>query len=1035
MIYYEVRLTNNRLDKSTAEVVPYQNGTVAVFSENAKMKRHLEEVLSQPAAVIAPGVAGESSHTDGVLMVWPGSEEFADVIPELLSWSGYIAKLKTEVHKSIEFLDLMVVKAVGDDTIYHNAKGERILRRVPDGYIAVHVDGRAVAGGGWVNANLDKEDAEWTLIDNPYEFDTPEVREQYRQYMDWNTVESHPGVEEELYKERPEGEFHYTERIPETGLRFSEVLGKKGEYGVVREVEEPLNVPVPEGKIFYSPHTGHAVLSKFWPPEEIENYDTLAWYMFDEVDMTDEEKEQTSAITGLYPQTITGLDQGVVQSEPKLFVGDASRFNIPGAGDIQLNPTTKTTADLQTLINDPEYDKKVREAKASLQEITKYTNFRDLVTGERAIDPEIENLEVDYLDGEFATLRLPPYDFQRPGILAMTDRKQFEQYGGPAGHHGVTMAWGMGAGKTMLVAAADAVMRNRGDFKAGEQVTIVTAPAANVKVWAGEIYKFRGEDAIVVDGTREERIEMWEHLIDLAGRKQLPSMIVVGNSKIQQDQDELMTIDAQYMQLLAQGGILRGETEVKGGHVSALALDESGQFVNHDSNRHQALRNVVESIYQGGGIVWPMSAQVSGNSVSDTISHLSFTNKSVRDDYAKTVNMFAKADSYGQSRAAQGRKVWRTEGLQQAFAQMYGGQFYVLDNTTIAGSEYGKVTTDDVHSDIGANWGNVYTQAQDLALRALNADDPGVRGTTLGMMSIMLGASMGAVSPVRMLEYRFNEDELLGGAKKNFSPEEQVEMMEQIRDFQAKTTFENSALRDIWETPVYVPDTEFMGVNERDKAYREMVSEKYRTAIEDELYSWDSPAKEQVIETVEEALVESLAGDEYLKVGVAASSKHAVHAMARGLREKYGDRVLVQVVDGDMTPDQVKEVQDTHQAKHSRPVVTLVTGAGKFGLSLPSERTVRFPVWNSATAEQFEGRFVRNPRQKNTTTVVTPTGIFEYMRGLELRKQSLEHSTRGSLLDGPDSEVLDLVDVESFFDNHHRYLPDVRRVESDKDAL
>lgn len=1025
-MYYKVSLLNDSMDKSTAEIVPYNNqdGTVSVsvYSENDKMKQHIERLMITEAYIIAPGKMGKNFFADGVLVVYPNTKEFLQVIPEILSWRGYNCYFVNESHKAFSLIDMSMFTMKSVDNIHTNAKGERIVQRVPEGHIAVHTDGRTVAAGGWINANIDKEGADWTLVENPYEGMSQEERQADKENMDMYVQEYHPGADEKVYEKRGEGEFYYTEYKPEGGKKLSDFYAQPVEEAPKVPSESTLKLQ--PGRVMYSP-SGYAVMSDNWPPE-LEGYEKMSWYVFDTLDIDDEEKGMYAELSGMTPQLIAGLGSGVVGVDKNLDISSGFKFVLPGQGDIDINPleTSRLTIDMA---RNPKYVDEYRKIVESMKAIKSLTSEVDEVTGRIKVSDRLETMELEDLTGVYANFVMEPYGYQKAGIMALVEESQYELYGGPKGWHGQFLNWMYGLGKTAIVTAADAIMRNRGKFRVGEQVTIVTAPNKNVFVWQSEIAKFRNEDAMVIDGSKQERIEQWEELVRRAQTGSLPNMIVVGSSKFRYgagEEDEELGLDAQYMKLLALGGTLKGQ-QVKGNHVSALVIDESGQYVNPGSSRHAALQDIVESVYQGEGLTWSLNGDISGNSASDTVSEVSFINKIVRDNYMAIVHEYTKQDFDNEGPKRQGkdigRRVWKDFKRMNDFAGTFSPQIYSLDGKTVAGDEFGLQRTVDTGSELGSNWGKIY---KDCERKLASLADVKKMKKALGLMNILTQASLGAVSPSRMIEYDLGVGDLSRSVAGVLKPEDFVRFRTELKDYQNRVTEEIFGVGLVPKSGLSIAD--------RNSLYTSVFSDASRAAMDRVTSSWDSPAIDAMVDGVDSEIVNSKPG-ESPKIGIAGFSKVAMNAVYKRLLEKYGDKVLIQIIDGDTPAEEVSVKQKKHQTEDGRPVVTIVTSAGLYGLSLPSTRTFRIPTWNSAKAGQYEGRFHRKAEQENLVTVVVPDGICQYIREVENKKRRMELETRGAVLRGgesEDEEDIDEATAASFIKRMSQYTPRVRSQES-----
>lgn len=1039
-MFYKVRLTNNSIEESTAEIVPYNVNdglNILVYSSNLRMKSHLESILTQEAYILSPGRVVGNITPDGVLRLYPGTVEYLQALPEIMSWRGYTVSFVNETHKSIDYLDYNFTLKAVDDNIYTNANGERIVKIVPQGHIAVHVDGRMVAAGRWLNANIDKEGSEWTLEENPYEEYTPEQRDSAKQYMDMFVEDYHPGVQEELYKKREqETDDYYQEEDyqPTAGKTLAEFYPVEEENISGGNLEETKSLPmtIPPGKVLYSPTSGLALASELWPPTGVEGFEKMRWYVFDDIDMSDEDKSAYADMLGISsPQLAPGLKTAPVQLDTDLDVSEAFRLSIPGFsnGDIVLNIPNITKIKLDELSNDPDYRTKAKEASDRMNVVKGLVKYRDPETGEYTLHPSLDELEVDDLRGANANFMMDLYSHQKAGVAVLTDTTQYEAFGGPKGWHGQFISSYYGSGKTAMILAADAILRNKGVFKTGEQVTIITAPNKNTFVWQSEAGKFRDEDAIVIDGGREDRVEQWERILERARDNTLPNLLVVGSSKFRfskgvdtHDDEEAweLGLDAQYMKLLALGGSSH-DKNVKGGHVSALVLDESGQYVNSNSARHSAVAEITDAVYYGKGVTWTLNGDMSGNSSSDTISEMSFINKYVRDNYVSLVNEYTKSDQATSGKKNAERRIWKNGNFLIKFMNVFRPQIFSLKGQVVVGKKWGLTYTDDVTTPIGANWGEVYKGAWN---KIISASANKQMRKALGAMQIMINSSLGAVQPARLIEYGLGMDELISGVKDVLPPEEFAQFQEGVIKYQQLASQETIAMGRVAAS---------MDIPKRDKLFKQIFTDTHLTAMNVALRKWNSPIVDTFMSEIDNRIVMHEAGKS-CKIGVGGFSKTFINALGDKLRDKYGDNVLIQVVDGDTSPEDVNAIQTRHQDEKGRPVITLVTSAGLYGLSLPSDYGFRLPTWNSAKAGQYEGRFHRNALQKNITTIALPDGICQYMREMEQVKRSLEEETRGvaSFNADDDSEEISIKGINGrLLEKLAQYRPRILKGEED----
>jgi hypothetical protein len=1015
MAYLKVTLLNDSQDKSVAEIVPteFEGGVYpTVYSKNPKMKAHLEKLLQYTAYISSPGTNTNNFFADSVLELQPNTIYYINALPEILSWRGYNVKVVNETHKSVDYSDLFMEvdlqKSTNSGNIIYNKQGERVVKRVPDGYVAVHDDGRVVGGGKYLNANIDKEGASWTLVQNPHEKSTAEERGVAKQYMEAGLQEYHPGVEEGVYtsRESEDSDYYKADKpYKPSGKKLSDhfkiIESDKIEY---QEVASSYPTSLEPGNVVYSPKTGQAFASELWPPKGID-YGNTDWYVFPASSLSNEEKEFYASLSGLSPALIQGVDGGIVQSEKDLDTSEGFKLKrdesqdrmgeMADTSNIVVNRVSEEKLEVREMLSE-KWMESFDIAKTKLKSITDLTH--------KEISPELDELNLDNLRGANARFAFDLYPYQKAVVSAMTTEEQYEFFGGPKGWHGYFLNVKMGLGKTAMVAAANAIMRNKGLIKNGEQTTIVTAPNKNVFVWQSEVGKFLGEHAVVIDGDRQDRIDQWEEILDKARSGELPSFIVVGSSTFryirsdkddqdsEQDAWELAT-DAKYMSLLAMGG-KSGTKEVKGNHVGVFCVDESAQYVNPDSSRHTALKSIIESMYQGKALTWTLNGNISGNSATDTISDLSFVNKFVRDNYMAMVQEYTMTDreTFRESKLM-GRRIWKDFARLKDFLYTFGSQIYSLDGRTVAGKDFGLIRTEDALAPLGPEWGSVYFEAErKLAAAASNKEMP----RAFGLLSILINSGFGAVSPQRLVEYDIATNNIMRGMANVLSGQDLDDFGNQLKDYLDKTTDTSIAVGRF--------PKKGMSSQERDNIYKSTISSANRSALEQVVSSWGSPLVNDLLTQIRVELQQNAPANRNMKMGIAGFSKTAINNIANKLKDIYpSDNFLIQVVDGDTPAEEVQKIQDRHQKEEDKHVITLVTGAGLYGLSLPAERSWRFPTWNSSRGSQYEGRFHRKAEQKNISTVLVPEGITQYMRELEQRKEGMASAATNVLLDVDDS--------------------------------
>lgn len=1011
MIYLEVSLLNDSVDKSTAEIVPRQTeyGVYpVVYSKNQKMKKHLEKLLMYEAFIPAPGLNTNNFFSDSVLELQPNTIYYFNALPEILSWRGYNARVVNKVHKSFDYdeFNLDVFKSVDGEAVKYNSKGERVVKYVPKGYVAVHSDGRVVGGGKYLNANIDKEGTNWTLVENPHEGQTQAQRSQQKDYMEAGLQEYHPGIEEGVYQKRSsedDKDYHvssskYTPKGKTLEEHFKVVSSEP-----LDEVPSDIPAYLEPGNVVYSPQTGQAFDSKFWPPKNID-YKNHDWYVFEGSKLSDEEKSIYASISGLSPSLIPGVQEGFVNSEKDLDVSEGIKLKVEledrmgelpdDLSGVVPREFNSPKLEVKTMVQD-DWLESYKKAKNALKKFTQLTKEK--------IDPSLESMEVRNLTGLSANFSADLYPYQKAIVSAMTTTDQYEVFGGPKGWHGYFLNIKMGLGKTAMVAAANAVMRNRGLIKDGKQTTIVTAPNKNLHVWQSEIGKFLGEHAVIIEGGRQDRIDQWEDLVKKAAKNELPPFVILGSSQfryVRGDSDDNeedaweLGVDAKYMKLLSLGGESSG-VPVEGNHVGIFCVDESAQYVNPETSRHASLNEIIDSVYNGKGIVWTLNGNISGNSSTDTISDLSFINKFVRDNFMSFVQEYTKTNRevFRESKAL-GRRVWKNFQAMKDFLYTFGPQVYSLDGMTVAGDNYGLKRTEDNLTPLGEEWGSIYYEAERKLSAAASSKE---MGKSFGLLSILINSGFGAISPQRLMEYDIGNSHIMKGMSNFLSGEDLDEFREKYSEYLDKVSDSSVSVGRLPKKGI--------SIAERDSIYKSVFSPTMRSYLNRVISSWECPLVTSILYDIKDELQQNYSSGKNMKMGIAGFSKQAINRIASDLRDLYpSDRFIIQVVDGDTSSEDVGKIQDIHQNEKDKHVITLVTGAGLYGLSLPSSRSWRFPTWNSSKGSQYEGRFHRKAEQKNVTTVVLPEGIVQYMRELELMKGSMAEAATNVLLEVDDSK-------------------------------
>lgn len=1043
MIYLEVRLLDDSVDKSVADIVPHQydNGVAyMVYSDNTKMKNHLEVILRQVSYVPAPGKNASTFFADSALELFPNSIYYTQVLPELLSWRGYNAVVKKEVHKSVyfdDFFGLDVIKAVGADGTYTNEKGETIVKYVPKGFVAYNTtNGKVVAAGRYLNANITKEGAEWTLVENPHEESTPEERQASRGLA--GIIEDyHPGMEEEIYhdpsEERGNPDYdkdHHqiplgTYTPPKDAVTLQEFYRVRAPSGIPAEgiLSSGMPTKLMEGLLVYSPQTGQAFDSELWPPEGVDLSNTdIEWYTFThEEGLSDQDKDTLFNGGFEEPIYISSTSKGLVQSKKGLDVSFGTLIKRSKPTDVplmtQIEPPIEATnigkieqatvervkVPVSLMTENPEWKGLYDRAVQALSRVKSMTIGRvsSALAGDIKSEPVLAPLK--FLKGLKGSFKADLFPYQRAVVLALTEESQYEAYGGPKGWHGHFLNVSMGLGKTAMTLAASMILRNKGRIVPGKQFTMVTAPSKNIRVWAAEINKFTSESAFVVDGDRSKRVAQWQELVQRARSGNLPNYVIVGSSKfrmVKTDKPELdretaweTGVDAQYMKLLAAGGKL-DKQEVAGGHVGIMIMDESSLAVNPETNTYAAVSQILDSVYEGKGIVWTLNGTISGNSSTDTVSELSFINKIVRDNYRAILDHYTKTnyDADVRDQKALTRRIWKDIRHLVDFMRDFGHQIYHLSARS-TGLKSKKNDTEDLITPLGSEWYEVYVQASSK-LQNLASKGQGIKG----LLSLLIGASYGAVPPIRMIEYDIGFDKLMKdtSAKLTKSADKRT-FKEQVQEFINRTTAIDPDVGS--RMPI-----EKMPSEERKMLFESIIDQRFRSAMLSITDSWTCPYSNAIIASIREHFQQKTKASGPVKIGIAGFSRTSIEKIARRLKTAFPDNThLIQVVHGDVSSEEVQEMTRRHakQGEHAsdkRPVITLVTGAGAFGLSFPSSRSFRSPTWNFAKGAQYEARFHRNLAQEIVNTVVVPSGISQRMRELEKAKADLADDTVSALL-------------------------------------
>lgn len=665
-------------------------------------------------------------------------------------------------------------------------------------------------------------------------------------------------------------------------------------------------------------------------------------------------------------------------------------------------------------------------------------------------------------------MSLRPY--QNAVLAGLLDFRIFERYGGPLGVHGAMIFASYGIGKTVmgikwLIGCANKRLADgEKHFNVGRQTAIITAPKKVMNVWENDIGRFvDGQEAIVIRGTAEQRMTQWEEVFQRARDGTLPMAIVVPSSVFryehQRDDDRpdlpddnsarsrVPCMDALCLQLLARGGSM-GDIEVTGNHVANFIIDESGQFVNRDTSRQEVLRGVLDDFYHSGALNLSLNGDITGNSASDAISELSFLNAVARDDAHTLINEytdpFLGKESEGKKKPYKDkRRKWKSKEKLKELLTKFGTTIIRLSGQAIAGLEYGLAYTDPIITDIGHNWGGIYKDAESLQAAAGATGDKEMRNRAMGLLAIQIGASLGALHPARMLDYNIGIPTLLNTVRQNpHVTDEDIERIQRkITEYQRKHV-ENLGSVD-GKRDFYVPigGDDRANAMQRTREFIEMFNHTEEPdgsvfadadLLEEAIGTWDVPIADEAIDILTSELTQrrslALADDPSatnVKMVVAGFSRRFIENLQRKLVQRgFGeDNVLIQMVTGDTSEADVRAIQDRHIQEKERAVISLVTSAARYGLSLPSQRSIRLGSWNPATGKQMTGRGHREPVQGHIASIIAPSGILAtQMLALAARKEGISEEAAsvidylmefatGDFMDSDDDNDIAIIDM------------------------
>lgn len=654
-------------------------------------------------------------------------------------------------------------------------------------------------------------------------------------------------------------------------------------------------------------------------------------------------------------------------------------------------------------------------------------------------------------------------EYQLGMIAAATDMSQFEKYGGPKHHHGHMFNASYGIGKTASLCATWSVMWNRGLVERGKQTMVISAPRIQTEVWGAEYKKFLSrDDVVVISGSREQREQQWQDIARMAQEGNMPSAVVLASSafsKARKGSDEYYydnpddssdvssveqgaanSMDATYLQLLARGGNLNGE-EVAGGHIAVMAIDESGQYANRTAARHAVLTEVIDDVVDNGGLTYTLSGDLSGNGVADTVSEMSLINSYVRDNYMDLIHKYTqtfdgKSAPINPRDRAMNRLKWKSKAAGMEFMREYGTNVHKTSGEWVAGDSHGLFYTADIIADMGEFWGGVYSRSLKTAARMMTSPDPDIRQRGLGMQTILDNAGIGGVGIARLFEYGFGSDRIIEELRKVRDDSGELMLKEsdisvikaRISEYIATHTVPINLVADREEgdtadslTMQRVPRAQADGgisADARDKEFAAIVAtgrldgdaetaeNNYMAALNEVLFNFDTPALDTIVEGMVGEIKANRGANENIKLGVGQFSTQAIRKLARLIKDHPDlEGVMLNVVDGTTSAQEVSRIQEAHNNEKVKNVITMVSSAGKYGLSLAAKRSWRTPAWNPSVGSQLTGRFHRDPKQEHIATIVATGGLLKYKQYVAQFKESIEAQTISAM--GVDSRYLE----------------------------
>lgn len=624
-----------------------------------------------------------------------------------------------------------------------------------------------------------------------------------------------------------------------------------------------------------------------------------------------------------------------------------------------------------------------------------------------------EDVYFDFLpdDGTEQGLRL----HQIYGVEMATMQERYAAYGGIEENDGYFWQWKPGVGKSLVIVAADAVMRNKGLFKGTH---VIMAPRAVVPNWGRDLVNFRkkkeNKDFFIIDGDRQKRQKQWERIQQLTEAGTPPQFVIIGAGKAsfeaqseEEEEEEEVNLEDSFdttdeakeksnkkeknsdMHDFSMDMKYLRELLIETGNLTAMTIDETGLFVNKNSRRHQVLRalvNLATSDTNSAGqkkkqrsIIWTLNGNIQGNSAADMISELGWVNAGARVNRDAITTQFTNKPQKNSDNV-----VWNEEkkgsnkiGL-PTFMRNFGHSINRVDQMKATGTDTLDLSTEVLPT--GEEYASVYEGALDKFIKISDNQDPeeNLSGYRFGLMAIMLNASQNAAKPSRMVEYGL-DDKLMEGMKQILRKNEWKEFQERIQEYRSQvSTFISSG--DIgWLPKAKQRNQEGQVIEgsgytaaERDDLFEQIVGRKYTDIIDNltngnsstytrkgrTITSWSNPIVELVVEKLEERIGKPKTLHERIKIGFQSQSRMIAEAVYKATGRIVGlDR---QLLVGGTKQSEILKMQEEHAKKEGNPIISIMTGAATHGVNFASPLGFVTETYNPAKVEQGQYRFRRN---------------------------------------------------------------------------